>query len=96
MPCRRCLLGGKVSFVLLDHLLNHLTADRACLTGSEIAVVTLIECYAYFVCGFHLELLKSSLCFGNHYLVRGIVSHCCFLLTCPYRAFLKSILKSMS
>ena len=64
------------------HDIDHLTADRACLTGGEIAVVALIKSYAYFARGFHLELLKSSLCFGNHNLIVGTVSHFCFLLIC--------------
>ena len=37
--------------VLLNHLLYHLTADRAGLTGGEFTVVSLLEVYAYFACG---------------------------------------------
>jgi len=37
-----------VVFVLFNHLLNHLAADGACLLGGEVAVVALVEVYAYF------------------------------------------------
>lgn len=32
-------------FVGLNHLLDHLAADGACLTGSQVAVVALLEVY---------------------------------------------------
>ena len=56
------VLALKVVFVFLDHLLNHLAADRACLTCGKIAVVALVEGYAYFVSGFVLKLFKCLLC----------------------------------
>lgn len=52
-----------------SHLLDHLTADRTCLTGGEFAVVALLEVNTDLVCGLHLELLESSLCFGDYDLV---------------------------
>lgn len=43
-------LCGQTLLVSLDHLLDHLTADRACLTGSQVAVVALLEVDADFCC----------------------------------------------
>ena len=40
------LLHG--ALVSLDHFLDHLTADGACLTGGEVAVVALAQIYADF------------------------------------------------
>lgn len=49
----------------LDHLLDHLSADASSLTGGKVAVVALIEGYANFTGGFHLELIKGFLCLRN-------------------------------
>ena len=40
--------GGKLQVLLvgLDHLLDHLAADRAGLTGSQIAVVAILQIHA--------------------------------------------------
>ena len=51
--CEKILLH--VLLVLGDHLLNHLTANRTGLLGSQVAVVTLLEVHAYFVGTFHLK-----------------------------------------
>ena len=61
-----CLDGVLVG---LDHLLDHLTADRTCLAGGQLTVVTLVESYADFACCFHLEFLQCFLCLGNKSLV---------------------------
>jgi len=44
------------------HIVNHLAADGACLTCGKIAVVALVEGYAYFVSCLVLKLLESLLC----------------------------------
>ena len=61
---------------VLDHFLDHLSADGACLLCSEVTVITLLEVNADIACGFHLKLIESFLSFGNKRLVR----HCIFLL----------------
>ena len=46
-------------FVILDHLLYHLAADRTGLAAGKVAVVTLLEVYAYFPwCYFSILKLK--------------------------------------
>ena len=47
------------------HIVDHLSADRTCLTGGEIAVVAVVQIDTDFVCRFHLELVKSCAGFGN-------------------------------
>jgi len=49
----------------LDHLLNHLTANGACLTGGELAVVAVLQVYANLGCSLHLEVLHSLFGFGD-------------------------------
>ena len=51
------------------HIVDHLTADGACLTGGEIPIVALIQRDADLGCCLHLELLKSLLGFGNECLI---------------------------
>ena len=46
------------------HDVDHLTADRACLTGGEVAVVALLEVDAYLVGALHLKAVHGFLCFG--------------------------------
>jgi len=55
------LFRAEVVLVSFDHLLDHLTADRACLTGSEITVITLVKVNADFARCLHLELFHSVL-----------------------------------
>jgi len=55
------LFRGYRIFVAFDHLLDHLSADRAGLTRGKIAVVTLVKSNAYFACSLLLELLKCCL-----------------------------------
>ena len=66
------LCALEIVFVFFDHLLNHLTADGACLTCSEITVVALVKVYAYFACCLHLELVECLLCLGNE----GLIASC--------------------
>ena len=53
----------------LDHLLDHLTANRTGLTRGQIAVVTLSQIDTDLTCGLHLELFQCFLCLGNESLV---------------------------
>ncbi len=66
--------------VCLDHLLDHLTANRACLTAGKVAVVTVFQVNADFRSGFHLELLHSVAGCGVHKMITGLVRHCLHLL----------------
>lgn len=61
-------LIAELVFVLFNHFLDHLSADRACLTRGEIAVIAVCEVYADLVCRLHLELLHCCLCLG-YYLI---------------------------
>ena len=63
--CLKLAVVLNVVLVLFDHLLHHLTADRACLTGGEIAVVALLQVDTDFRSGLHLELVHGGLCLGN-------------------------------
>ena len=58
--------------VLLDHLLNHLAADRASLLGGQVAIVALLQVDAHFVRSFHLETVKTFARLRNH---RFVASH---------------------
>ena len=51
--------------VSFDHLLDHLAADGASLTGGQVTVVTVGQVHANFLSCLHLELLHSSLSLGN-------------------------------
>ena len=74
------LLGGLyIVLVLLDHLLDHLTADGTRLTRREIAVVTFLEVYANFVGCFHFELIESVLRLGDEF---SVVARCHFRFSC--------------
>lgn len=55
------------------HVVDHLTADGTSLTGGDVTVVTVVEVDAYFVCSFHLELIKSRA--GSRNCVLFAVSH---------------------
>ena len=52
---------------------DHLSADRTRLTGGEVAVIALLEVYAYFVCALHLEAVHSFSCLGDIDLVAVII-----------------------
>ena len=76
------LLCLEAVLVGLNHLLNHLTADRASLTSGEVAVVAvLVESYSNLVCSLHLELLESCLCFRYKCIV------CHNIISVPLRFF---------
>ncbi len=59
----------KAVFVRLDHLFDHLSADRACLLGGQVAVVALLKIYADFIGGFHLKAIESLTSLGNESLI---------------------------
>ena len=68
------------------HDVDHLTADRACLTGGEVTVVAvLVEGNAYLVSCFHFELLQCLLCAGNkglvacHSILLFLLVHCALI-----------------
>ena len=67
----KCLLLHAF-FVGLDHLFDHLAADRARLAGGEVAVIALLEVDADFVCGFHLKAVHRVLCFRYHRLIAAV------------------------
>ena len=67
-------------FISLDHLLDHLSADRTGLAGGQVAVVTLLEIDAHLRGGLHLEAVKRVACLGDNTLA-GTLSH---LLYTPY------------
>lgn len=68
---RMLSLSYVAGLISVDHLLDHLSADRACLAGGEVAVVTVLKINSYFISSFDLELFKSlsALIAGNtfHY-----------------------------
>ena len=70
----------QVLLVALDHLFDHLAADRAGLAGGQIAVVALLEVDADLAGGFHLELVHSGLGLGDVELVAVLAGHNDFLL----------------
>ena len=57
------------------HLLDHLAADGAGLTGGEIAVVAFLEVDAHLGGGFHLELVHCGLGFGDIDLIVVLSRH---------------------
>ena len=63
--CLKLAVVLNVVLVLFDHLLHHLTADRACLTGGEIAVIALLQVNANLGSSFHLKFIERSLCLVN-------------------------------
>ena len=61
--------------VSLDHLLDHLAADGAGLTGGQVAVVAVLQINAHFLCGLHLETVHSLASLGNVDLVVVLRAH---------------------
>ena len=55
-----------------DHLFDHLAADGTGLLGGQVAVVSLLQVYADFACGLHLELVHCIASFRNN----NICYHC--------------------
>ena len=56
-------------FVALNHLFDHLAANRASLAGSQVAVIALLQGNANLVGSFHLELFHSLLSFRDNDIV---------------------------
>ena len=67
-------------FVGGDHLFDHLTADAAGLTGRQITVVALLEVYAHFGGGLHLEAVHRLAGIGVDQIVAVGSSHFVFHL----------------
>ena len=67
-------------FVGLDHLLDHLAADRAGLAAGKVAVIAVLQIDADFGGGLHLELVHRLARIGVHDLVTGSVRHSLHLL----------------
>jgi len=65
------------------HIVDHLAANTTGLTGSDVAVVTLLQIYADLVCGFHLHVFQVSL------LALVIVARVCHVCS-PSRCFIAS------
>ena len=79
--------------VRVYHLLDHTSADRACLTRCEVAVVALLEVYAELACGLHLESLEGFSALLCHFaVVIAVVAHFCFLLRIDFDAVIVLLL----
>ena len=65
MPVFTDVCAGEAPLLFRTHHIDHLTADRACLTGGEVAVVALLEVHAYLVGCLHLESFESLSAFGT-------------------------------
>lgn len=59
----------KAVFVRLDHLFDHLSADRTGLLGGQVAVIALLKIYADFAGRFHLKAIESLASLGNESLI---------------------------
>ena len=59
------VMAGKLKSSCGTHIFNHLAADGASLTGSQVAVVTVGQVNANFLCSLHLETVHSFTCLGN-------------------------------
>ena len=70
----------QIALVSLDHLLDHLAADGTGFTGSQVAVVALLQVNADFAGSFHLELIHGVSCFGNIDLIVVLGTHILHLL----------------
>ena len=55
------------------HFLDHLSADRTRLTGSQVAVVALLQVDADLGCRLHLKTVHCSARFRNHTLIGTIL-----------------------
>ena len=60
------------------HLLDHLAADGACLTGGQVTVVTIGQVDADLGSCLHLELVHGLTCLGNVQLIVVLSTHCDF------------------
>ena len=81
-----CPPGGLLHILLvsLDHLLDHLAADRAGFPGGQVTVVAVLQVNADFLGSLHLELVHSFLGLGNIDPV-VIVAHFVFSPSVIYR-----------
>ena len=61
--------------VSFDHLLDHLAADGACLTGGQVTVVTVGQVDANLGSSLHLELVHGLTSLGDIQLVVVLVAH---------------------
>jgi hypothetical protein len=68
----------------LDHFLNHLSADVACLLGGQIAVITLFEGYSDIGGCFHFETIEGFPSVGYNCLIIIVRSHEKLLLNLDY------------
>ena len=59
-------------FVGLDHLLDHLTADRTGLTAGELTVIAALEIDADLGRGLHLELIHGLAGSGIDQVITGV------------------------
>lgn len=76
-----------VLLVSLDHLLHHLAADRTSLTGSQIAVVALLQIHANLAGSLHLEAVQPLAGLGNDILVVHCVTPLCHAAVLPPNFF---------
>ena len=58
------LFAGHLSFLSLNHFLNHITAYGTVLFGCEVSVVTVGQRYSQLAGYLVLELVKGALGFG--------------------------------
>lgn len=83
--CLRAILFHAV-FVGLDHLFDHLSADRTGLTGGQVAVVALLEVYANFVSSLHLKTIErfarlrddAGITTSSHFVIHSLFQNLLF------------------
>lgn len=80
MPHSSPVFTGIVRSSYGTHLLDHLAADAAGLTGRQITVVTLLEVHAHLGRGFHLEAVHRLTRIGVDKVVAVGSSHFVFHL----------------
>ena len=76
MPWLAHILPCEAPLLFRTHHIDHLTADGACLAGSEVAVISLLEVYADFVCCLHLESFKSLSSFRSSHTFHFYLPFC--------------------
>ena len=77
MPSHNAIVPFKFYISYGAYVINHLSADAAGLTGSDVAVVALLEVNAYFRGGFHFKAVHSFASVRINKLV-SVSSHYCF------------------
>ena len=71
-------IWGKLLHVVLvglDHLFDHLSADAAGLTGSQITVIALLQVHANLAGRFHLKLIHGLASLRIHKMIAVIAGH---------------------